>query len=181
MSKTLVSISKFLSLVLRHRPDIIALTLDDAGWADIEDIIHLSPPHRALTRALIEQVVEQNDKQRFAISADGKRIRANQGHSVEVALGLQALIPPTLLYHGTAAHSVDAIHREGLRKRGRQHVHLSTDADAAAKVGARHGLPVVLIVRAAAMAAAGHTFSLAHNGVWLTDAVPAEFIGSAPR
>ena len=172
----LVSTSKFLSLVLRHQPEIIGLSLDDAGWADIDVLIRLSQAHRPLTRALIEQVVEENSKQRFAISEDGRRIRANQGHSIEVELGLQPLAPPTLLYHGTATRFVDAIRREGLVKRSRQHVHLSADADTATAVGARHGKPAVLIVRAGEMAAAGHAFFRSENGVWLTDAVPVGFI-----
>ncbi|MFZ2754921.1 MAG: RNA 2'-phosphotransferase [Lysobacteraceae bacterium] len=172
----LVSTSKFLSLVLRHRPDVIGLSLDETGWADIDTLIRLSQPHKPLTRALIEQVVGENSKQRFAISDDGRRIRANQGHSIEVELGLQPLAPPTLLYHGTATRFVDAIRREGLAKRSRQHVHLSADADTATAVGARHGKPAVLIVRAGEMTAAGHAFFRSENGVWLTDAVPVGFI-----
>ncbi len=172
----LVSTSKFLSLVLRHQPEVIGLILDDSGWADIDTLIRLSQAHKPLTRALIEQVVEANSKQRFAISEDGRRIRANQGHSIEVELGLQPLAPPTLLYHGTATRFVDAIRREGLVKRSRQHVHLSADADTATAVGARHGKPAVLIVRAGEMAAAGHAFFRSENGVWLTDAVPVGFI-----
>lgn len=172
----LVSTSKFLSLVLRHQPEVIGLILDDSGWADIDTLIRLSQAHKPLTRALIEQVVEENSKQRFAISDDGRRIRANQGHSIDVELGLQPLAPPTLLYHGTATRFVDAIRREGLVKRSRQHVHLSADADTATAVGARHGKPAVLIVRAGEMAAAGHAFFRSENGVWLTDAVPVGFI-----
>ncbi|MBN8214811.1 MAG: RNA 2'-phosphotransferase [Xanthomonadales bacterium] len=172
----LVSTSKFLSLVLRHRPEVIGLSLDEAGWADIDTLIRLSQAHKPLTRALIEQVVEENSKQRFAISDDGRRIRANQGHSIEIELGLQPLAPPRLLYHGTATRFVEAIRREGLAKRSRQHVHLSADADTATAVGARHGQPAVLIVRAGEMAAAGHALFRSENGVWLTDAVPVEFI-----
>jgi putative RNA 2'-phosphotransferase len=172
----LVSASKFLSLILRHQPEVIGLTLDDAGWADIDTLIRLSQPHKPLTRALIEQVVAENCKQRFAISEDGRRIRANQGHSIEVDLGFLPVTPPTLLYHGTATRFVDAIRREGLAKRSRQHVHLSADADTATVVGARHGKPVVLIVRAGEMAAVGHAFFHSENGVWLTDAVPVGFI-----
>lgn len=172
----LVSTSKFLSLVLRHRPEVIGLSLDEAGWADIDTLIRLSQAHKPLTRALIEQVVEENSKQRFAISDDGRRIRANQGHSIEIELGLQPLAPPGLLYHGTATRFVEAIRREGLAKRSRQHVHLSADADTATAVGARHGQPAVLVVRAGEMAAVGHAFFRSENGVWLTDAVPVEFI-----
>ena len=172
----LVSTSKFLSLVLRHQPEVIGLILDDSGWAVIDTLIRLSQAHKPLTRALIEQVVEENSKQRFAISEDGRRIRANQGHSIEVDLGFVPVTPPTLLYHGTATRFVDAIRREGLVKRSRQHVHLSADADTATAVGARHGKPAALIVRAGEMAAAGHAFFRSENGVWLTDAVPVEFI-----
>jgi putative RNA 2'-phosphotransferase len=172
----LVSGSRFLSLVLRHKPDSIGLTLDDAGWADIDTLIALSQSHMPLTRALIGAIVEQNNKQRFAISDDGRRIRANQGHSIDVDLQLLPVAPPDRLYHGTATRFVDAIRREGLLKRSRQHVHLSADAQTATTVGSRHGKPVVLIVRAGEMAAAGHAFFLSENGVWLTDAVPAAFI-----
>lgn len=172
----LVSTSKFLSLVLRHQPEVIGLILDDSGWADIDTLIRLSQAHKPLTRALIEQIVEENSKQRFAISEDGRRIRANQGHSIEVDLDLVPVTPPTLLYHGTATRFVDAIRREGLVKRSRQHVHLSAAADTATAVGARHGKPAVLIVRAGEMAAAGHAFFRSENGVWLTDAVPVGFI-----
>lgn len=171
-----VSTSKFLSLVLRHQPELIGLELDAAGWAEIDRLIALAQPHRPLTRALIDAVVANNSKQRFAISEDGRRIRANQGHSIDIELGLQPVAPPVRLYHGTATRFVDAIRREGLDKRSRQHVHLSADADTATHVGARHGRPVVLIVHAGAMAAAGHAFFRSENGVWLTDAVPAGFI-----
>ena len=161
----LVSTSKFLSLVLRHRPDVIGLTRDEAGWADIDALIRLAQAHKPLTRALIEQVVKGNSKQRFAISDDGRRIRANQGHSIEIELGLQPLAPPSRLYHGTATRFVEAIRREGLAKRSRRHVHLSADADTATAVGARHGQPSVLIVRAGEMSAAGHAFYRSENGL----------------
>lgn len=170
------STSKFLSLVLRHKPELIGLQLDAAGWADIDLLIALSQAHRPLTRASIQAVVASSDKQRFAISEDGLRIRANQGHSVEVDLQLEAVAPPVRLYHGTAARFVENIRREGLSRRSRHHVHLSADIDTAMRVGTRHGTPVVLVVRAAEMAAAGHAFHRSANGVWLTDAVPAAFI-----
>lgn len=171
-----VAASKFLSLVLRHRPGSIGLVLDAAGWADIEALIRLAQPQQALTRALLDRAVAENDKNRFEIDADGRRIRARQGHSIAVDAGLTPMAPPPRLYHGTASRFVEAIRREGLCRRDRQHVHLSADAGTAARVGARHGRPVVLVVQAAAMAAAGHAFHLSSNGVWLTDAVPSAFI-----
>lgn len=172
----LVSASKFLSLVLRHQPDVIGLSLDAEGWADIDALIRLAAGRKPLTRALIEAVVENNNKQRFAISADGQRIRAHQGHSIDVDLGFVPVTPPARLYHGTATRFVESIRREGLVKRSRQHVHLSADADTATNVGARHGTPAILVVHAAEMVAAGHAFYRSGNGVWLTDAVPPDFI-----
>lgn len=174
----IVSASKFLSLVLRHQPDVIGLSLDAEGWADIDDLIRLARGRKPLTRALIEAAVENNNKQRFATSADGRRIRARQGHSIDVDLGFVPVTPPARLYHGTATRFVESIRREGLDKRSRRHVHLSADADTARNVGARHGTPAILVVHAAEMAAAGHAFYRSENGVWLTDAVPAAFIDS---
>lgn len=174
--RDLVAASKFLSLVLRHQPEVIGLSLDAEGWADIDALIRLARGRKFLTRALIEAVVENNNKQRFAISADGQRIRARQGHSIDVDLGLVPVTPPARLYHGTATRFVASIRREGLVKRSRQHVHLSADADTATNVGSRHGTPEILVVHAAKMAAAGHAFYRSENGVWLTDAVPVTFI-----
>ncbi len=172
----LVSASTFLSLVLRHRPDVIGLSLDAEGWADIDELIRRAHARRPLTRPLIEAVVENSHKQRFAISADGQRIRACQGHSVDVDLGFVPVTPPARLYHGTATRFVASIQRGGLLKRSRRHVHLSADTDTATHVGSRHGTPVVLVVHAAEMVAAGHAFYRSENGIWLTDAVPADFI-----
>ncbi len=173
----LVHVSKFLSFVLRHKPEEIGLTLDANGWAEVDELIRLSHQHgQRFTRHLLEQVVAENDKKRFAFSEDGLRIRASQGHSVEVDLALAPAHPPEFLYHGTAARFVDSIRREGLHSAGRQHVHLSPDRGTATKVGQRHGKPVVLVVRASEMAGNGFAFFLSANGVWLTDRVPAEFI-----
>lgn len=172
----LVSASKFLSLVLRHQPELIGLELDANGWVDIDTLIARAAPKRRLDRARIDAVVAANDKQRFAISADGRRIRANQGHSVAIDLALPPATPPQRLFHGTATRFVDSIRIEGLKPGSRQHVHLSRDVDTARKVGSRHGRPQVLRVDAAAMAAAGHVFHVSENGVWLTAAVPAAFI-----
>ncbi|MGL4461139.1 MAG: RNA 2'-phosphotransferase [Planctomycetia bacterium] len=177
MASDLVRTSKFLSLVLRHKPEEIGLTLDANGWADVEELIRLAKQHgRRLTLPLLEQIVAENDKKRFAFSEDGRRIRASQGHSVEVDLALPPAQPPGVLYHGTAERSVESIRAGGLHSANRQHVHLSAEAATAVKVGQRHGKPVVSVVRAGEMAAAGHTFFLSANGVWLTERVPVEFI-----
>lgn len=177
MDRSLVQTSKFLSYLLRHRPDAIGLVLDEQGWAEVDALLAGCARHgRAISREMLERVVATNDKQRFMISADGTRIRANQGHSVAVDLGYVPAEPPPLLYHGTAERNVASIRRQGLTKGKRHHVHLSTDEATAHRVGSRHGRAVVLRVRAAAMAATGIEFFLSANGVWLTDSVPATYI-----
>jgi putative RNA 2'-phosphotransferase len=177
MAGKLVKMSKFLSLVLRHKPEEIGLTLDDNGWADVKELIRLmNQGGRPMTRPLLEQIVAENDKRRFAFSDDGRRIRANQGHSIEIDLALTPVEPPELLYHGTASRFLDSIRVEGLHSGNRQHVHLSVDGATATRVGQRHGRPVVLVVRAAEMAAAGHQFFCSDNGVWLTQRVPVEYL-----
>jgi len=178
MPPNLVSVSKFLSLVLRHKPEEIGLILDANGWADVDDLIQRANQNgNRLTRSLLEQVVAENDKKRFAFSDDGSRIRASQGHSIQVDLALPSSKPPGTLFHGTAARFIESIRAQGLHSANRQHVHLSLDAETATKVGSRHGRPVILVIRAGEMAAAGHQFFLSANGVWLTERVPVEFIG----
>ena len=174
MEKRLIKASKFLSLVLRHQPQAIGLQLSEAGWASVKDLIAKSGGRLSLD--VIQDVVEQNDKKRFALSEDGRSIRANQGHSIDVDLGLLPVEPPATLYHGTADRFLPSIREEGLTKQSRQHVHLSPDHATAIKVGQRHGKPVVLIVNAGGMYAAGHTFFQSQNGVWLTEAVPPPFL-----
>lgn len=171
------ALSKRLSYVLRHRPDSLGLTLGDGGWIEVDTLLaRFAASGQPIAREALERVVANSDKQRFALSADGLRIRANQGHSVEVDLQLSPSTPPARLYHGTARRFLDAILREGLRPGQRHHVHLSTDLDTATRVGARHGAPVVLTVDAAAMHAAGHVFFVSDNGVWLTAHVPTDFL-----
>jgi putative RNA 2'-phosphotransferase len=177
MSIDQVQLSKFLSLVLRHKPDAIGLELDSQGWANIEQLIDKA--HVAGTkfgRAELLHVVETSDKKRFSISADGLRIRAAQGHSVSVELGLLPKEPPPMLYHGTATRFVEAILQQGLKPQARQQVHLSLDEETARRVGARHGKPYIFKVDALAMHVSGMKFYLADNGVWLTDRVPPEFL-----
>lgn len=170
--------SKFLSLVLRHKPEEIGLVLDEQGWANVEELLKLlDKAGKPTTRELLDRVVAENDKKRFAFSGDGTRIRASQGHSVEIDLDLPPSTPPAMLYHGTATRFLDSILEKGLVPGSRRHVHLSVDIETATKVGARHGKPAILTVDAAAMHRAGHVFFVSANGVWLTDAVPREFIG----
>jgi putative RNA 2'-phosphotransferase len=176
-----VQLSKFLSFVLRHKPDAIGLTLDSQGWASIDELIgNANVSGTPFNRDDLLRVVETNDKKRFSISADGLRIRAAQGHSVSVELGLSPKEPPPVLFHGTATRFVESILSEGLKPQTRQQVHLSLDEATARRVGQRHGKPVVFNVDAARMHAQGHNFFLADNGVWLTDQVPPEFLMLLP-
>jgi putative RNA 2'-phosphotransferase len=169
--------SKFLSLVLRHQPEIIGLSLDDQGWADVATLIALVNQHgQVLTAELLDEVVATNNKKRFAFSADKSRIRASQGHSIAVDLALNPQQPPEYLFHGTATRFLDSIRDQGLIPGSRQHVHLSSDQSVAMQVGQRHGKPVVLRVQSAQMSAAGLVFFRSDNGVWLTDAVPSKYI-----
>jgi putative RNA 2'-phosphotransferase len=172
-----VKISKFLSYVLRHRPDAIGLTLEDGGWVDVDALLQaLGVAGKPVTRELLEDVVRTNDKQRFAFSADGIKIRASQGHSIEVDLGLKAVSPPDTLYHGTARRFLDSILSSGLQPQKRHHVHLSLDEQTALRVGQRHGKPIIFRVDSGAMHADGHTFFLSANGVWLTAHVPPSYL-----
>ncbi len=169
--------SRFLSYVLRHDPDKIGIRLDRGGWVLIEDLVSRSRAAGvSLSEELIREIVRTCDKQRYAISPDGKRIRANQGHSVRVDLGLTAMEPPTVLYHGTATRFLDSILADGLRPGSRIHVHLSADIPTAMKVGSRHGKGVVLAVDSKAMCDQGHEFFVSENGVWLTHHVPQQFL-----
>lgn len=179
MSDDLRRTSKFLSFVLRHEPESIGMALDAHGWVEIETLLARADAHgRSIPRALLDEVVRTNDKRRFEIDPSATRIRASQGHSVDVDLGYDSIEPPELLYHGTPAASVASIRASGIEKRSRHHVHLSADVETATKVGARRGKAVVLVVRAGAMHRAGHVFHRSTNGVWLTERVPPEFIES---
>lgn len=178
MNKQLVSLSKFLSLVLRHQPEVIGMQLDSEGWLPIDELIENSKQRGTpITLTLLHEIVATNDKRRFSLSDDGLRIRANQGHSIAaVELNLQPLEPPDQLFHGTVAAFIESIREQGLQKRSRNHVHLSADETTAIKVASRRGKPIVLIVEAAKMHEANYAFFCSANGVWLTDRVPVEFI-----
>lgn len=166
-----------MSLVLRHKPQAINATLDENGWLEIDTLINgLNARGQRVDRAFIEEVVRTNDKQRFAISEDGLRIRANQGHSVSVDVELEAVEPPEFLYHGTVAKYTDVIFKKGLQKMQRLHVHLSPDVQTATTVGLRRGFPIILRIAAKQMHADGYLFYLSQNNVWLTDCVPAQYL-----
>ena len=175
--RRLVKTSKYLSRHLRHQPERLGLTLAPGGWVDVDELLRACADRSfSLTREELVEVVATNDKRRFSFDATGTRIRANQGHSVEVDLGLIATHPPDVLFHGTGRKSLDSIMRTGLGRMGRHHVHLSVHVRTALNVGARHGSPVVLEVSAGLMAADGHEFFVTDNGVWLTVEVPARYL-----
>ncbi len=178
MSKSLKAQSKFLSLVLRHNPEKIGITLDKNGWVKVVDLLNAANSHgQHINQSRLIEIVETNDKKRFSFSDDGLRIRANQGHSIKhIDLGLESSSPPDVLYHGTVDRFMVEIREDGLKKMSRQHVHLSADEKTAIKVGQRRGKPIVLSVDAKKMADAGYVFYLSENGVWLTDHVPWTFI-----
>ncbi|HEX8956412.1 MAG TPA: RNA 2'-phosphotransferase [Burkholderiaceae bacterium] len=177
MNRKLISTSKFISLVLRHQPERIGLQLDAQGWAEIDELLLLAgKAGKNISRALLEEVVADNDKQRFVISEDGKRIRANQGHSVDIDLALEPAAPPAVLYHGTATRFLQSIRKQGLLHGSRQHVHLSLEHATATHVGQRHGVAAILKIDAARMHADGHPFYVSQNGVWLCGHVPVSYI-----
>lgn len=177
MNNQQIKQSKFLSLVLRHNPGKIGITLDPHGWIEIDTLLTAAQRHGvAINTATLQHIVAENSKQRFAISPDGRRIRANQGHSITVDLALDPEVPPAQLYHGTAIRFLESIRHIGLEKRARHHVHLSSDYATAVNVGQRHGKPIVLVIQSGNMAIAGFSFFHTANGVWLTDHVPVAYI-----
>ena len=168
--------SKFLSLILRHKPQLIGLELDEHGWADVEDLIRRVNMKRPLNRSMLEQIVATDEKQRYSFSADGKLIRANQGHSIAVDVELAELEPPKILYHGTGEKFLASIRLQGLIKKSRLYVHLSSDIETAIKVGKRHGTPKIFLVDSGKMFADGYKFFRSVNGVWLTEHVPVKYL-----
>jgi len=170
--------SKLLSLILRHKPERAGLRLGDGGWVEVDDLLAgLLAMKKPMTRAQLIEVVQTNDKKRFTLSDDGKRIRAAQGHTVNVKLGLAPVTPPNVLFHGTATRFLDAIQREGLRPMKRDHVHLSADTETASKVGRRHGKIVILTIDTRGLHAEGQDFYQADNGVWLTGPIGPKWFG----
>lgn len=170
-------LSKFLSYVLRHHPDSIGIDLDRRGWVNVEELLRGAERNGLrITLDEVRTVVKENDKQRFSLSDDGLKIRANYGHSIVVDLGYNPAEPPDVLYHGTAVSNLKSIRCKGLTKGNRQYVHLSPDHDTAANVGWRHGKPIVLKVQSGRMHSDGHEFYLSSSGIWLTEYVPPEYL-----
>lgn len=169
--------SKFLSYVLRHHPEFINLNLDDNGWADVDELIKKSTSYsQGFTFDELDEIVQTNEKKRFAFNEDKKRIRASQGHSITINLALVSQHPPEFLYHGTAQTNIESILEKGIDKRSRQYVHLSQDKETAAKVGMRHGKPIILTIKTKEMFEDGNEFYLSDNNVWLTDFIDAKYI-----
>jgi len=175
--KEAIRTSKFLSLILRHEPQQVGITLDEAGWVGVQELLEAVNRHGVkLTLDELKYVVDTNTKKRFAFSEDGQRIRASQGHSVEVDLQYSPQTPPEILYHGTATRFLDSIRKDGLKSMARHDVHLSAETKMTIQVGGRHGKPVLLTIRAGDMHRAGNVFKCSTNGVWLVSQVPPEFI-----
>jgi len=175
--RQIIYIGKFLSLVLRHQPETIGIQLDKNGWTDVEDLLAKANLHGIkFDREILHHIVETNSKKRFAFNETFDKIRASQGHSVEIELGYTSQRPPEILYHGTSEKSVQSILEKGLEKRNRQHVHLCSDIETAIKVGQRHGKPFVFKVLAEQMYNDSFQFYLSDNGVWLTDHVPTNYL-----
>lgn len=172
-----VKLGKFLSLILRHKPETIGITLDKNGWVDVNELIEkIKLSGRYIDMEILERIVRENNKKRYSFDENKKKIRANQGHSIEVELNLKEMIPPTILYHGTATRFLESIREKGIIKGNRQYVHLSKDIETARNVGKRHGEVVILLIDIEGLMKIGHKFYLSENEVWLCDDIPSEYI-----
>ncbi len=172
----LSSTSKFLSLILRHKPEVIGITLDMHGWADVRELIRGISRSRPFSMEILEEIVRTDAKQRYSFNEDHTKIRANQGHSIPVDVELERCEPPEVLYHGTAEKYVPSILQQGLVPKTRLYVHLSADTASARAVGQRHGKPAVFLVLSGEMARSGIPFFRSRNGVWLAKAVSQEYL-----
>ncbi len=168
--------SKFISLILRHKPEAIGITLDEHGWANVDELIAGIAKTQPIDMAMLEQIVAEDEKQRYSFNEDKTLIRANQGHSIPVDVELEEKEPPEILYHGTGAKYVSSIDEQGLMPKSRLYVHLSSDEDTAKKVGQRHGKPVIYVVKSGKMFCDGYKFYKSVNGVWLTKEVPLSYL-----
>ncbi len=170
------SMSKFISLILRHHPEAAYIELDEHGWADVDKLIKgIKRTGKKMNMELLEEIVRTDNKQRYSFNEDKTRIRANQGHSISVDVGLKEQEPPVFLYHGTAVGFYQSIQEQGLKPMGRLYVHLSKDVETAVNVGKRHGKPIVLKIHSGDMYRDGQTFYLSENGVWLTKNVAPKY------
>lgn len=170
-------IGKFISLILRHKPNAIGITLDQNGWANTQDLLNgLNVAGKKVDIEQLINIVNTDNKRRFSFNSDKSKIRANQGHSIPVNLGLLELVPPTILYHGTSEKFIESIKQNGIQKRSRQYVHLSSNIETAVAVGKRHGNPIVLKINTEQMFLDGYKFYLSENGVWLTDNIPYQYV-----
>ena len=174
--KTRKETSKYISLILRHKPEVIGITLDEHGWADVGQLIHGVSKTHPLDLEELKEIVRTDEKGRYSFNADGTKIRANQGHSIAVDVQVQEAAPPKYLWHGSAVKYESSIDREGLLPKTRLYVHLSGDSETAKKVGSRHGTPVIYRVRSGQMHQDGYLFYLSENHVWLTKKVPAKYL-----
>lgn len=172
-----LKLSRFISLILRHKPDTIGITLDEHGWASVSELLSgINACGNEIDMKTLEEIVAEDDKQRYSFNEDKTKIRANQGHSVNVDVELKKAEPPEILFHGTGEKYVSSIKSEGLKPKSRLYVHLSSDRETAVKVGSRHGKPVVFEVNSGEMSRRGFEFFISENGVWLTKFVPAEYL-----
>ncbi len=177
-----IKLGKFLSFILRHKPDTIGIELDNHGWADVTQLIEkLNKTAKKIDLDTLKEVVETDNKQRFSFNANFDKIRANQGHSIKIDLDYLPQQPPEFLYHGTAERFVKSILETGIEKKNRHHVHLSSDTETALKVGQRHGKPFIFKVLAQEMFNDGYTFYLSDNSVWLTDEVPVKYLEASEK
>ena len=170
--------SVFISLILRHKPDVIGISLDEHGWANVQELINgiNKTGKYSIDMPMLEEIVRTDNKQRYSFNEDRSKIRANQGHSINVDVELKEAVPPEILYHGTGEKYVESINAEGLKPKSRLYVHLSKDVETAVTVGSRHGKSIVYTVASGEMYRQGYTFYLSENGVWLTKNVPVDFM-----
>ena len=178
MNKERENLSKFISLILRHKPETIGISLDTYGWANVDELldgINSSNNHK-IDREILEDIVNNDSKQRYSFNENKTKIRANQGHSIKVDVELKEVIPPDILYHGTATRFINSIELSGLKSMSRLHVHLSKDYETAINVGKRHGEPIVLEIDAKRMHDDNYKFYLSDNGVYLTEFIPTNYI-----
>jgi len=178
---SLRDVSKYMSLILRHKPETIGITLDEHGWANVEELISGIAKDNEFNMEILEEIVRTDEKQRYSFNEDKSLIRANQGHSIPVDVELEEKIPPEILWHGTGEKYVASIDETGLIPKSRLYVHLSKDEDTAIKVGSRHGKPVIYHVLAKQMHDDGYKFYISANGVWLTKEVPVKYLRKAQK